>query len=113
MKLRERIGLWIAGPDYLDALEAGKALDLALRFGRRSNYDLLHAIDFIPPRWASFADHWRAAARARLAVLVAGNTVKDYRLKLHMELDAAHANIERLQGLLQAAGVEDPERIPF
>jgi hypothetical protein len=115
--LRRSLAAWVGGSEFLDARDAGQTLDWVLRMARRSCYDLLHAVDFIPRGGyeRDFADRWRVAAERRLAIFASGNAAKDYRIRELHQLDAAEREVERLYALLDANGVVDPDdkRIPF
>lgn len=113
--IRRFIRRLIGEPTPEDGL--AETLAITIRCARRCAYDLAHAADFIPE--TGFQRQWGERYRDRAAhwqqLFSNGASVKDYRLKLHSEIDDKAATIEKLRAELRAlghSGFHDRE-IPF
>ena len=93
--------------------------EIMIRCARRCAYDLDHAVDMIrldEGDWrVEIRDMLRQKARYWIGLFASGNSVKDYRLRLHADLDDRDREIERLRGLCEANGIDhqDPRGTPF
>ncbi len=80
--------------------------EMFIRFARRCAYDFAHAVDFLP------RDHWictdlRMHERPQywLTLFKAGNPSKDYRLKIHGEIDKLNAHVAALEKFCDEKGL--------
>lgn len=89
-------------------------LELVTKAGRRCAHDLAHAASMIKEPAEQEMFHERAYMW--LAVFYPGSDGKNYRSRLHRQLDEQQVYIERLEDLLEKAQIEhkhlDP-RMPF
>lgn len=84
-----------------------ETLAITIRCARRCAYDLSHAADLLPddkslagsfkPHFAAKADHWQG-------LFSSGASMKDYRLRLHSDLDEQVRLVERLRAELKRLG---------
>lgn len=112
--IRRLLRRWIGEPTPEDGL--AETLAITIRCARRCAYDLSHAADMIDPRmgreweqrFQDKANHWQS-------LFSSGTSTKDYRLRLHSELDQANRTIEKLRERLKAAGLPayDDHEMPF
>lgn len=95
---------WLDEPIAEDGL--AETLAITIRCARRCAYDLAHAADFIPE--TGFQREWGECYRDRAdywqSLFSSGASMKDYRLKLHTEIDDKAATIEKLRAELRALG---------
>ena len=83
-------------------------LELTVKAARRCAYDLAHAADMVKDD--HFRPIYRDRARHWLKVFNPADGPKDYRARLHYELDMKDMEIERLKSQLMRAGVEPEEQ---
>lgn len=88
-------------------------LSLSIKAGRRCMHDLSHAVDHIEHKetrliYQQRVDLWHS-------IFYADDGVKNYRHKLHHEIDRLQRDNARLRALCISAGVDpaDPESLPF
>ena len=84
-----------------------ETLAITIRCARRCAYDLSHAADLLPddqslagtfkPHFAAKADHWQS-------LFSSGTSMKDYRLRLHQDLDDQARLIDQLRKELKDLG---------
>ncbi len=99
-------------PSPADGLQ--ESHEILIRCARRCAYDLQHAVSFIPAKHTRVAERLQVKADWWIDLFSSGNSVKDYRLQLHRELDERDVTIAALRAALQKHGVEDPTQpIPF
>lgn len=87
-------------------------IELVCKAGRRCCYDLAHAVSLLPE---SEYDYWKAREVGWRTLFESGTEVKDYRHRLHLEVDRLLREVEKLQKLLVENGIELPDNpdIPF
>lgn len=102
MKLRQRLALWL---DPTPERIQHEQIELIVKAGRRCAHDLMHAASYIAAEEEQGLFHDQA--HYWLTVFYPGGDGKDYRTRLHHE-------IERLHGLCLKNGIDprDPD-IPF
>lgn len=106
---------WLEVPEPEDGL--AETLAITVRCARRCAYDLAHAADLIDHRgpWADFANRFEHKAAHWQSLFSSGASVKDYRLKLHEEIEKNERIIERLRDRIVELGgkrfLED--EVPF
>ena len=90
-----------------------ETLAITVRCARRCAYDLAHAADFVrDPQWERIyverATHWQR-------LFSSGASMKDYRLRLHSQIDEQEVLIERLRAALKVATGSEylPDEVPF
>lgn len=98
--------------------EVREMLTLTIMVGRRCTHDLGHALSEIPQ-----SEDWHQHLRSRLhakhhhwmKVFYPDDGAKKYRSTLHAELADAYGQIDRLEKLCRANGVDptDPNGMPF
>lgn len=100
--LRRMIRRWLDEPTPEDGL--AETLSITLRCARRCAYDLSHAAEMIPRTGAPWHDRMRNKADHWQSLFSSGTSMKDYRLKLHLDLDKSEHTVERLRAELIKLG---------
>jgi len=91
---------WFAFTAPEDGL--AETLAITVRCARRCAYDLAHAADFIPAgEWERL---YQARARHWQQLFSSGASMKDYRLRLHDDIEARDITIEKLRNELRKLG---------
>lgn len=80
--------------------------EVLLRSARRCAYDLKHAIEYIAIKDKFAVDLLTRKAAAWEALFSSGNAVKDYKLKLHLEISDLTYEVERLKKILDDRGID-------
>jgi hypothetical protein len=88
-----------------------ETLELTIRAARRCAYDLRHCADYVArPRGidAEMVKMFGERADHYVALFQSGNSMKDYRHRLHHTIDEQERTIERLRELLAQHKIDDP-----
>lgn len=97
---------WVGEPTPEDGL--AETLEITIRCARRCAYDLSHAADMIPSDISHLYGPWRKRMQSKAdywqSLFSSGASMKDYRLRLHRDLDERDHKIERLRSELIALG---------
>lgn len=84
-----------------------EAHNILIKSARRCAYDLRHAASLIDHgHWSDLKDHLTRNAEHWVALFQSGNSIKDYQLELHREIDIRDREIVRLKKLLEANNIE-------
>lgn len=98
--IKRLIRRWLNETTPEDGL--AETLAITVRCARRCAYDLSHAADMVSDgQWAS---RYRARSEHWQSLFSSGASMKDYRLKLHRDLDERERTIERLRARLKELG---------
>ena len=98
--------------------EVREMLTLVILAGRRCTHDLGHALSEMPQS-SDWHQHLRSRLHAKhyhwMKVFYPDDGAKRYRDRLHYQLDEARSQVERLENLCRANGIDptDPKGIPF
>lgn len=94
--------------------------EIMIKCARRCAYDLGHAISLMhmdKNDWRRpIYDQLQANQEHWIGLFRSGNTMKDYRIKLHNDIDNRDAEIARLRAIIEAHGIDGAytdDDIPF
>lgn len=88
-----------------------ETLELTIRSARRCAYDLRHCADYVArPRGidVEMVKMFSERANHYVALFQSGNSMKDYRHRLHHVIDEHERTIETLRALLAEHKIDDP-----
>jgi hypothetical protein len=87
-----------------------EALELTVRSARRCAYDLVHCSDalIMGRKDGEMAELFRERANHYVGLFQSGNAMKDYRHRLHDQIEEQERTIERLRALLAEHKIDDP-----
>ncbi len=87
-----------------------ETLELTIRAARRCAYDLGHAADLIALGRMNeeMATLFRERSKHYIGLFQSGNSMKDYRHRLHDEINEHESTIERLRAVLAEHKIDDP-----
>ena len=96
-----------------------ETLAITIRCARRCAYDLSHAADMIPYEPGHFFAPWHKRMQDKAShwqsLFSSGASMKDYRLKLHQEIDRQEEVIRKLRLKLVECGQSEwlDDEVPF
>lgn len=117
MMIARLLRRWVGEPTPEDGL--AETLAITVRCARRCAYDLSHAADMIPDDLSHFYGPWRKRMQDKAdywqSLFSSGASMKDYRLRLHRDLDERDHKIEKLRARLVELGHSQwlDEEVPF
>lgn len=100
----------MANPEDAAFEELMEAHNILIRAARRCAYDLRHAAALIDKdHWSDLKQHLRRNAEHWVALFQSGNSVKDYQIQLHHEIEIRDRKILELKNLLRENGIDPQE----